>query len=150
VTARALITSTLCGVLLLGACASGGGGSSGPGASDEMKLGIKAAKRGYWQEALTRFQRADEKKPHNADVLNNMAVALEAVGRYDDALRTYELAMAIDPSSRNLRRNLVFFNEFYDSYIDVEEELEEPDETEEDSVEAAKKAEEEGEDEENG
>jgi len=150
VTARALITSSLCGVLLLGACASGGGRGSGPGASDEMKLGVKAAKRGYWQEALTRFQRADEKKPHNAEILNNMAVALEAVGRYDDAVRTYELAMAIDPNNRNLRRNMVFFNEFYDSYIEPEKDLEESVDSEEDTKDPEKDSEEEGDDEEDG
>lgn len=91
----------------------------------EMKFGVKAARRGYWQEALTRFQRADSLTPNNPEILNNVAVALEAVARYDDALAIYERALSLDPNDQNLRRNLMFFEEFYETYVAPAKEMDE-------------------------
>ena len=56
------------------------------------------------------------------------AGADEALDKAFEALKTYERAIAIDPSSRNLRRNIMMFHEFYDSYIEPEEELEDAEE----------------------
>jgi tetratricopeptide (TPR) repeat protein len=82
-----------------------------------MEAGFKAAKRGYWQEALLRFQTANAKEPGQVRILNNMAVALEAVARYDEAREVYEQAMAIAPGDRNLSRNYKFFQEFYENSV---------------------------------
>ncbi len=103
-------------------CASSTGPGPGPSysAKDELKTGLEAAKRGYWQEALLRFQRADRARPQQVKILNNLAVALEAVARYEEAMVTYEAAAAIAPSDRNLRRNHQLFKDFYRSYIDKE------------------------------
>jgi Flp pilus assembly protein TadD len=100
--------------LLLAGCATSGGGRV---VGDSMHLGYKAARRGYWQEALERFRRANAAAPDDVRVLNNLAVALEAVGRYEEALATYESALAIAPNDRSLKRNHESFKEFYDSYI---------------------------------
>ena len=64
-----------------------------------MRDGVRAAQRGYWQEALFRFERARELEPNNGEMLNNLAVALEALGRYDDALATYKQALKDAPKS---------------------------------------------------
>jgi len=83
----------------------------------DMKMGMEAARRGYWQEALTRFEAANEKVPGKVKILNNLAVALEAVGRYDEALAVYENAISLAPGDRNLSRNVSLFREFYNSYV---------------------------------
>lgn len=112
-----LTVGVLLGVATLtGACASGSGGSD-PNAKDELRLGYKAARRGYWQEALYRFERADGQRPQDPEILNNLAVALEAVGRYDDAKALYERAIAMAPNDRHVRRNRKQFDEFYTTHV---------------------------------
>ena len=107
----------LSAVVLAGAVIGFGDDGSARGAKGELKLGVKAAKRGYWQEALYRFERADTLKPQDPEILNNLAVALEGVGRYEDARVLYEKALKAAPNDRNLKRNKVFFDEFYTTYI---------------------------------
>lgn len=86
-------------------------------ASAEMKWGFKAARRGYWQEALMRFEHANELTPNQPRILNNIAVAQEANGRYEMALLTYQEGLSLAPNNSALRRNYTRFQEFYASYI---------------------------------
>jgi hypothetical protein len=44
-------------------------------------------------------------------------VALEAVGRYEDARTLYERALQAAPNDRNLKRNKQLFDEFYRTYV---------------------------------
>ena len=99
--------------LALGGCASSSGGGD---ADTEMRYGVKAAQKGYWQEALFRFERARVFAPDDPEVLNNLAVALEVAGRYEDALAIYKKAIEKDPSDRSLKKNYSRFAEFYTSY----------------------------------
>lgn len=92
-------------------------------ASDEVKWGSKAARRGYWQEAHMRFERADGLTPNQPRILNNLAISLEALGRYEEARETYERALALAPNDGALRRNHARFVEFYTEYV-VEAEAE--------------------------
>jgi len=82
----------------------------------EMKAGVWAAEHNYWQEALFRFERAKALAPSNPDVLNDLAVALEALGRYDEALAIYKQALQGAPKSVALKKNYARFAEFYTSY----------------------------------
>jgi len=99
-------------LFFLSSCASGLQRS----AKDELELGTAVARRGYWQEALFRFQRAAEAVPGDAEILNNVAVAQEALGRYDDALKSYKAALRKAPHNTTIRRNYARFAEFYASY----------------------------------
>ncbi len=120
------VAAVLAAVAFAGGCASGGPGG-GLTASDELKEGVRAARRGYWQEALYRFERADRLSPQDGEILNNLAVALEAVGRYEDARALYARALAADPGDRYLGRNKVLFDEFYSTYVaPVEKPVEKP------------------------
>jgi len=83
------------------------------GTDSQLDFGIKMAKRGLWSEALFRFSRVLEERPGDSHVLNNMAVAYEAIGQFDKALEHYKLALERDPSNRELRRNYAQFIEFY-------------------------------------
>jgi Flp pilus assembly protein TadD len=103
--------------LILGAGDARAGDANKKEASADMEFGYKAAKRGYWQEALMRFQHANELTPDQPRILNNIAVAQEANGMYEQALLTYQTALTIDPKDNALRRNYARFQEFYASYV---------------------------------
>lgn len=86
-------------------------------ASAEMKWGFKVARQGYWQEALMRFEHANELTPGQPRILNNVAVAQEANGLFEMALLTYQEGLSLDPGNNALRRNYKRYQEFYANYI---------------------------------
>jgi Tfp pilus assembly protein PilF len=101
------------------ACSSNGSkgvDTGGPSLNSEVDFGISMAKRGLWAEALFRFQQADRERPNDPKVLNNLAVAYEAVGQFDEALETYKRALQAGASNRGLKRNYSAFIAFYQSY----------------------------------
>ncbi len=108
-------------VILASATAFAGNPNAKEAAAD-MEWGYKAARNGYWQEALLRFQHADELTPNQPRILNNIAVAQEANSLFEQALLTYQEGLAIDPNNDTLRRNFARFQEFYTSYIAPPEE----------------------------
>ena len=111
---RAAASLLLGSALLVASCASSG--ASAAGADRQLEFGVDMAQRGLWSEALFRFERAQRLDPNSFRVLNNLAVAYEANGRFDDALATYRRALALDPANRDLRRNYARFVEFYQSF----------------------------------
>ncbi len=74
------------------------------------------AQRGLWREAAFRFEQARELEPNRATVWNNLAVAYEALGRFEDARQAYQRALQLDPENRLLRRNYTRFVEFYQAF----------------------------------
>ncbi len=107
--------------LLLGSTSVWAGDPAKERASDQMKWGYQAARRGYWLEALDRFEKANDLTPGQPRILNNIAVALEASGRFEEALLAYETALAVAPNDRILRRNFSQFKEFYAAQVAIEE-----------------------------
>jgi Flp pilus assembly protein TadD len=107
--------------LLLAAIISAGavfaGNPNAKEASAEMKWGFKAARQGYWQEALMRFEHANELTPNQPRILNNVAVAQEANGLFEMALLTYQEGLSLNPNNNALRRNYMRYQEFYANYI---------------------------------
>ena len=90
-------------------------------AHDQIAFGVNMAGRGLWNEALFRFKRAEKTQPGNARILNNLAVAYEAVGLFDEALGYYKRALKADASSREVKRNYSRFVEFYQAFKPDEE-----------------------------
>ncbi len=86
-------------------------------AADDLNKGYQAARRGYWQEAMARYEHASRKAPGNAEIWSNFAVSLEAVGRWDDAGDAYRRALEIDPRNSKIHQNVILYNEFYATYI---------------------------------
>ena len=114
-------TALVSTAILAGATAFAGDPKVKEAAAD-MEWGYKAARNGYWQEALTRFEHANELTPNQPRILNNIAVAQEANSMYAQALLTYQEGLAIDPKNDTLRRNFARFQEFYASYVAPPEE----------------------------
>jgi len=102
---------------LLAVSTATAGDAAAKQASEQVERGYTAAKDGYWQEALFRFERADELTPNQPRILNNIAVSLEAAGRFEEALAAYESALGVAPNDQVLRRNYSRFKEFYEAQM---------------------------------
>lgn len=113
---RPVIFGLLSAALLLPILACGGAGG-GYGATHsagaQIQFGVQMAKRGLWNEALFRFEQAELIDPQNFRVWNNLAVAYEATGQFEQALEAYQRALRMQPDNRELRRNYSRFVEFY-------------------------------------
>ena len=95
----------------------GGGGARTHTPEDQLQFGVQMAERGLWSEALFRFEQAQRQGQGNdAEVLNNLAVAHEALGRFDEALEHYRQALALAPGNRDLKANYDRFVSFYESF----------------------------------
>jgi len=115
-----LLTKVGAALVLAAAISTGIAAAGNPNAKEasaEMKWGFKAARRGYWQEALLRFEHANVLTPNQPRILNNIAVAQEANGLFEMALLTYQEGLTLEPNNNALRRNYMRFQEFYVSYI---------------------------------
>jgi Flp pilus assembly protein TadD len=94
-------------LMLLAADAPVAGGKS----VDELKFGIDVARKGLWNEARFRFEKAVTLDPNSADALNNLAVSLEQQGSFDQAREAYEKALKLQPGSLYIRQNFDLFRE---------------------------------------
>jgi tetratricopeptide (TPR) repeat protein len=77
----------------------------------EVKFGIEVAQKGMWREALFRFQKAVEIDPQNPSALNDLAVALEQVGEFQEARENYERALELKPDDLYIQQNYDLFRE---------------------------------------
>jgi len=119
-TTRRIVTSIAAAVvagLALAPTAAQAADRAAKQASEQVRRGYTAARQGYWLEALFRFERADALTPNQPRILNNIAVSLEASGRFEEALTAYEAALSVAPNDQVLRRNFSRFKEFYESQM---------------------------------
>ena len=79
--------------------------------SKEVKFGIEVAEKGMWREALFRFQKAVEIDPNNPSARNNLAVALEQMGQFQEARQNYERALELRPDDLYIQQNYDLFRE---------------------------------------
>ena len=107
-TARRLASAilVLCMIVVTG-CAS----SSDPATTQE-KFGVRMAKMSLWREAMFRFERAVEMNPDDAMARNNLAVAYEANGDFENAAKAYREAMRLDKTNEYIQKNYSRFVEF--------------------------------------
>jgi len=78
-------------------------------AQDFNSYGVKCIKTGLWREAELRFRQALDLDSQMAIYHNNLAVALEAQGRINEALEHYETALKLDPANQEIYNNLTRF-----------------------------------------
>jgi len=100
--------------LLLTAACSGYGKSEK--STTQLAFGVDMARHGLWNEALFRFGEAERADPENPRIENNLGVAYEAQGKFDQALEHYQRALKLAPNSRETRSNYARFVEFYQSF----------------------------------
>ena len=68
-------------------------------AQSQVEFGIKVAQRGLWQEAVFRWQRAAEIDPTYAPAFNNLGIAYEQLGKFEQAGKAYEKALELEPQN---------------------------------------------------
>jgi Flp pilus assembly protein TadD len=78
---------------------------------DEIAFGIEVARKGLWNEARFRFERAVALDPGSAEAQNDLAVALEQQGEFAKARAAFEKALALAPGSLYIQQNYDLFRE---------------------------------------
>ena len=81
------------------------------GSRQEVAFGVDVARKGLWEEARFRFEKAIAADPDNPDALNNLAVALEQQGDFEKAREAYEKALKLKPGSVYIQQNFDLFRE---------------------------------------
>ena len=80
----------------------------------QVDFGIKAAQKELWSEALYRWKRAVEIDPTYAAAFNNLAIAYEHNGKFDEARAAYEKALELEPNNVLIKQNYDLFREIND------------------------------------
>jgi tetratricopeptide (TPR) repeat protein len=80
-------------------------------AKKEIAFGIDVARRGLWQEARFRFERAAASNPESASAFNNLGVTLEQQGEFEKARAAYERALELGPKNFSIQQNYDLFRE---------------------------------------
>jgi Tfp pilus assembly protein PilF len=80
----------------------------------QVEFGIKVAQNNLWNEALYRWEKATKLDPTYAAAWNNLAIAYEHEGRFEDAKKSYERALELDPKNLMIRQNYDLFKEIND------------------------------------
>ncbi len=81
---------------------------------EQIEFGIKVAQIGLWNEALYRWEKATQLDPTYAAAWNNLAIAYEHEGKFDDAKKAYEKALQLEPKNLMIRQNYDLFKEIND------------------------------------
>ncbi|HSL24383.1 MAG TPA: tetratricopeptide repeat protein [Vicinamibacterales bacterium] len=83
-------------------------------AKSQVDFGIAVAQKGLWKEALYRWLRAVELDPGYAAAWNNLAIAYEHDGNFEEARKAYEKALSLDPKNLFIKQNYELFKEIND------------------------------------
>jgi tetratricopeptide (TPR) repeat protein len=103
-TTPAAAAFVLTGLLLALGCAA-----HRPG--DQIRFGIWAAGHDLWDEAIFRWKKVLSQDPGSAAAHNNLAVAYEKKGLWEEARKEYEAALKLAPENAWVKLNFRKFKE---------------------------------------
>lgn len=83
---------------------------------NQIQFGIKAAQKALWDEAIFRWKKVIMSNPNSAAAHNNLAVAYEKKGLWDEAKKEYEIALRISPENEYIQSNYENFKKNYESF----------------------------------
>lgn len=75
----------------------------------DMRFAAEMASKGLWREALYRWERVLRTRPDDARLINNIAVAREALGEFDRAAGLYEKASLLEGAPPEVIANADLF-----------------------------------------
>ena len=93
--------------LVLGASGVASAQDARKQAQSQVEFGIAVAQRGLWQEAVFRWERASEIDPTYAAAFNNLGIAYEQLGKFEQALE-------LEPQNLSIQQNYDLFKEIND------------------------------------
>lgn len=71
----------------------------------ELEFANKLAKEGLWKEAHYRWTKVLKEGKETASLYNNIAIALEKMGRFDEAEDAYKKAISLAPGNPTIQSN---------------------------------------------
>ncbi len=74
--------------------------------NQQMRLAAAAHRNGRLEEAIAGYMRLLAARPYNAELHNNLGVALRVVGKLDAAVAHHRTSLALDPGNAALHSNL--------------------------------------------
>lgn len=83
-------------------------------AKAQVDFGIELAQKQLWKEAEFRWEKAVELDSTYAAAWNNLGIAYEQQGKFDEAKKAYEKAKGLDPKNTLILQNFDMFMEIYD------------------------------------
>ena len=109
-------------LLLLAAAILSSGPAVRPGGhGDTLTFAADMAKRGNWREALYRWERVARERPGDPRILNNLAVAHEALGEPEIAHDYYERAVELSPADERIEANQLRFERFWSRITELDD-----------------------------
>jgi Flp pilus assembly protein TadD len=112
---RRAVAAAVLSALAAGGWACSSGGSADAAWKTQNAYGSEMARKGFWREALFRYQKAAAENPNDARIQNNLAVAYESIGDTSRALAAYKHALELAPQDAKIKRNYARFAEYYTS-----------------------------------
>lgn len=80
-----------------------------PLALKPLLIGVAAARADRWDDAVVHWKNALAQNPNSAAAHNNLAVAYEKQGAFDEARKEYEAALRLDPDNPTIKDNFELF-----------------------------------------
>ena len=112
VTVAKSIRSLLCVALFVSAAGCGHSRADLARPATQDNFGVEMARMNLWREAMFRFRRAVELNPGDAMAHNNLAVAYEANGDFENAAKEYREALKLDRGNSYIQKNYSRYTEF--------------------------------------
>ena len=103
-----IIPILIAGIFIVGACST----RSVP--KTEFEFANKLAQDDLWKEAQYRWNQLLEKGKESAALYNNIAVAFEKMGEFEEAEKAYQKAMKLSPNNSTIKNN---YNKLYYHYL---------------------------------
>jgi Tfp pilus assembly protein PilF len=75
----------------------------------QIRFGAQAAKENLWDEAIFRWKKVIAENPRSVAAHNNLAIAYEKKGLWEEAKKEYETALQINPNDKFLSYNYTQF-----------------------------------------
>lgn len=82
--------------------------------NNQIHFGIQAAQKNLWDEAVFRWKKVINSNPESAAAHNNLAVAYEKKGLWEQAKKEYETALKLSPKNIYIKANFENFNKNYE------------------------------------
>lgn len=87
---------------------------SHPFLNQQLQFGIQAAQIDLWDEAIFRWKKVISVNPNSVAAHNNLAVAYEKKGLWEEAKKEYEIALKLSPENSHVKSNYQNFKEFHE------------------------------------